>query len=70
MGLMLRNLPSPFNVSSYISSRTSTVLRKAALTVILTRAGLEIDPEVILFFSNFLQYIMPGFFVLFGGGVK
>jgi len=46
MGLMLRNLPAPGNIDSYISDRTSIVLRKIALTVILTRAGLEIEPEV------------------------
>ena len=47
MGLLLRNLPAPGNIDSYISPRISIVLRKIALTVILTRAGLEIDPKVV-----------------------
>jgi len=46
MGLALRNLPSPLNVAYYIEPHASNHLRELALTVILTRAGLEIDPAV------------------------
>ena len=52
MGLMLRNLPAPGNIGSYIDDETSIILRRLALTVILTRAGLEIDPEVQFFFQD------------------
>ncbi|XP_076817067.1 sodium/hydrogen exchanger 9B2-like [Clavelina lepadiformis] len=45
MGLMLRNLPAPANIAYGINPDVSATLRKLSLTVILTRAGLEIDPE-------------------------
>lgn len=45
VGLALRNLPAPCNPAIYIHDETSKKLRELALTVILTAAGLEIDPE-------------------------
>jgi len=49
MGLALRNLPHPLNVAYYIDHDISSHLRELALTIILTRAGLEIDPKVSVF---------------------
>ena len=46
MGMMLRNLPPPGDIANHIETEVSSTLRKIALTVILTRAGLEINPEV------------------------
>ncbi|CAK8692411.1 sodium/hydrogen exchanger 9B2-like [Clavelina lepadiformis] len=45
MGLALKNLPEPLNLAEDIDEETSTILRELSLTVILTRAGLEIDAE-------------------------
>merc|ERR1719427_2205312 len=45
MGLALRNLPAPVNIAVYIEGESSKKLRELALTVILTAAGLEIDPD-------------------------
>uniref|UniRef100_H2YWT6 Cation/H+ exchanger transmembrane domain-containing protein n=1 Tax=Ciona savignyi TaxID=51511 RepID=H2YWT6_CIOSA len=44
-GLALKNLPAPANIAAHIDEDVSRTLRELALTVILTRAGLEIDPE-------------------------
>ncbi|XP_078492079.1 sodium/hydrogen exchanger 9B2-like [Ciona intestinalis] len=45
MGLALKNLPAPLNIADHINVDVSRSLRELSLTVILTRAGLEIDPE-------------------------
>uniref|UniRef100_F6Y813 Cation/H+ exchanger transmembrane domain-containing protein n=1 Tax=Ciona intestinalis TaxID=7719 RepID=F6Y813_CIOIN len=45
MGLALKNLPAPLNIAHHINVDVSRSLRELSLTVILTRAGLEIDPE-------------------------
>ena len=45
MGVALRNIPG-INVAKDINDETGAMFREIALTVILTRAGLEIEPEV------------------------
>ncbi|XP_039257713.1 sodium/hydrogen exchanger 9B2-like [Styela clava] len=45
MGVMLANLPPPVNFAEYIHPHWSWSLRTLALAVILTRAGLELDPK-------------------------
>ncbi|KAK3588170.1 hypothetical protein CHS0354_012235 [Potamilus streckersoni] len=45
VGLMLRNIPGVKTIGEGIDSKWSSALRKMALTIILTRAGLGLDPK-------------------------
>jgi len=45
IGLLLRNVPAPVNIATHIDDESSKKLRELSLTVVLTAAGLEIDPE-------------------------
>lgn len=44
-GFVVRNVPFLSDVT-YISNELSSTLRNTALTIILVRAGLGLDPEV------------------------
>ena len=44
-GFVVRNIPVLSDVT-YISNELSSTLRNTALTIILVRAGLGLDPEV------------------------
>lgn len=52
-GFILRNVPY-IDVGKYKSQEWSSALRMTALTVILTRAGLGLDPKALLRLKRFV----------------